>query len=377
MGDVIRESNNESNIIKIMHLTDLHFNPLHRIPQSRSSRFHKQIFNKWGEVCSIIEKEKIDFGVISADLFHLKNPKIYCPEDITYYSEMFEKTGIDWAVVAGNHDEPESSFDQIDKSPYNLLCRATKNIVSLANSVVIDRETNKRVVFLNSYVYNKNENTIPINVHGYPYFPLSITMSNLETLNERAKNTPGFNIALLHMDVLIDPNIFLFWPVAGYDSVLDLLPNIDLVCLGHIHQSLPVYKRTNPKTGRVQMVSKPWSFTRVAKDYFNKTDIYEKLHKPSYSLITIEQTPNDLNVNVEYHEIPFAPFEEAFKKDVLKKQIENNAVIKNFLDEIKKEFSSVDDAFKIVNPEEYLQQKNMPDEVRNMIDRYLNLEKNE
>lgn len=367
----LKEKIKESNIIRIMHLTDLHLNPLHRIPQSRTSKFHQQILQKWGEVCSVIKEKLIDFGVISGDVFNLKNPKIYCPEDIIYYSELFEKTGIDWTVIAGNHDEPESSFDQIEKSPYNLLCKATNNIVSLANSVVIDRMENKRAVYLNSYQYTRKESPVSINVHGYPYFPLNTTLNNLEVINERMAETPGFNILLLHMDVLVDPNIFLFWPVAGYDSILDRLPNADLICLGHIHQSFPVYKRINPKTNKVQLVSKPWSFTRVAKDYFNKTNIYEKLHRPSYSLITIDQSPNNFNVSVEYHEIPFAPFEKAFKKDILKKQIENNIVIKDFIEEIRKHHGSVSDAFKVMSPEEYLQKKQMPDEVRNMIDKYL------
>jgi hypothetical protein len=179
------------------------------------------------------------------------------------------------------------------------------------------------------------------------------------------------------MDVLVDPNIFLFWPVVGYDSILDKLPNVDLICLGHIHQSFPVYKRINSITGRVQMVSKPWSFTRVAKDYFNKTDIYEKQHKPSYGLITIEESLNNFKVQVEYKELNFSPFKEAFKGETLKRQLENNVEIKLFIDRIKDKFGGVNEAFKIIDPEAYLKGIQMSDEIRSTIERYMEEEDNE
>jgi DNA repair exonuclease SbcCD nuclease subunit len=360
-----------NNIItqKIMHLTDLHFNPLHRIPQSRSSKFHAQIREKWGNVCSIIKEEGIDFGIISGDIFHLKNPKIYCPEDILYYSEMIEQTEIDWVTIPGNHDLPESSLDQIEKSPYILLVKATKNLKSLATYTKLE---DSKTWYFPTFTYPKeSKNLIPINLHGYPYRSLRHTLGDLDFINERIGNYQGFNILLLHMDILVDPNIFLFWPVAGYDSILDKLLNVDLICLGHIHQSFPVYKRINPITKKVQMVSKPWSFTRVAKDYFNKTDIYEKLHKPSYSLITIEQSPDNFKVNVEYKELKFSSFNKAFKRDILKRQLENNIEIKLFIDQIKNKFGDVGEAFKVIDPEEYLKDVQMLDEIRNTIEKYL------
>lgn len=360
-------------ILKIMHLTDLHFNPLHHIPQSRTSAFHKHIRDKWNYVCDVIEEEEINFGIVSGDTFHLKNPKRYYSEDITYYSKLFERSKINWVGIPGNHDMPESSFDQIEKSPYNLLVKATDNLKSI---VKLCKVKDVGTVLMDHFQYTSgveglNFKEVPINVFGYPYYPLSRTMDSLGQINNRIGRNGGFNILMLHMDVLVDPNIFLYWSVAGYDSILDKLPNVDLLCLGHIHQSFPVYKRINPVSGNVQMVSKPWSFTRVAKDYFNKTEIYEKQHRPSYSLITIEQDVNKFNVTVEYKEIPIAPFEKAFKKDVLKKQIENNIVIKDFIEEVKKNFGSVSNAFEIINPEEYLKGINMSEDVRNMLNYYL------
>lgn len=361
---------------KIIHLTDLHFNPLHKIPQSRTAGFHRHIKEKWGHVCSVIKEEKIKFGLISGDIFHLKNPKIYCPEDISYYAKLFEDTGIDWVTIPGNHDLPDSSFDQLEKSPYNLLVKATNNLFTLVRPIVLDPLNNVRAVYMDSFSYkNEEENlnfkSVPINIYGYPYYPLSSITCNLNKINDRMEQSGGFNILLLHMDVIIDPNVFLFWSVAGYDTILDKLPNADLICLGHIHQSFPVYKRINPKTKRIQLVSKPWSFTRVAKDYFNKIDIFEKQHKPSYSLITINQTINNFDVQIEYKEIPFTPFEKAFKKDVLKKQLESNLTIKSFMEEVKKNFGTVDKAFKVIDPKDYLNQITIQDEVREMLNKYI------
>lgn len=355
-----------NSIQKIMHLTDLHLNPLHRIPQSRTSAFHRHISDKWNFVCEEIEREKIELGIISGDTFHLKNPKIYCPEDIIYYSKFFEKTSIPWVAIPGNHDLPEASFDQLEKSPYNLLVKATENLKTLAVPCKVE---DRIITFLDSFQLNGGG--VPINVYGYPYFPLDKTMDDLSQVNERIDRGAGFNILLLHMDILLDPNVFLFWSVAGYDTVLDRLPNVDLVCLGHIHMSFPVYKRINPVSGSIQMVSKPWSFSRIAKDYFNKTEVYEKLHRPSYGLITIEQGPGIFNAGIEYREIPIVPFERAFKKDILKKQLENSMVIKDFMEEVKKNFASVDDAFKVIDPEEYLEGVSMSVEVRECLNKYL------
>lgn len=361
---------------KIIHLTDLHFNPLHRIPQSRTAGFHRHIKGKWDHISSIIKEEKINFGVISGDIFHLKNPKIYCPEDISYYAKLFEETEIDWVAVPGNHDLPDSSFDQLEKSPYNLLVKATKNLYTLVRPIVMNKENNIKSVFMDcySYKYQKDNlyfNSIPINIYGYPYYPLSSIICNLEKINERMGCDEGFKILLLHMDVIVDPNIFLFWSVAGYDTILDKLPNVDLICLGHIHQSFPVYRRINPITKRLQLISKPWSFTRVAKDYFNKIDVFEKQHRPSYGLITINQSKNNFNVQVEYREISFTPFEKAFKKDILKKQLESNLTIKSFMEEVKKNFGSIDKAFKVINPKEYLDKISMEEEVKNMLNKYI------
>jgi len=358
---------------KIMHVTDLHLNPLHRIPQSRNSKFHCQISEKWDCVCSNIREQDIDLGIISGDIFHLKNPKIYCSEDITYYTEMFERSGIQWLCIPGNHELPESSFGQLRKTPYNLLMKATNNLTSLVSHKDLGGSGSSLENIKLNPMWDcfMNVFSIPINILGLPYLPLNDTINCLPHLNEFASSKEGFNLLLLHMDVLVDPNIFLFWPVAGYDKVLDLIPNFSCVCLGHIHQSFPVYNRISPITNHPQLVSKPWSFSRVAKDYFNKVSIYEKLHKPSYSVITLTEDEGRFNVSVEYKIIDYAPFEEAFKQDSLKKQIENNVVIKDFIEQVKKNFGDVNKGFSIIDSNAYYSSLEMPKEVRDMINKYL------
>lgn len=342
-------------IFKIIHITDLHFNPLNRIPQSRTEDFHQHIKNKWDGLCKAIqvEKESADevIGIISGDIFHLKNSKLYYPEFLNKYVSMFSQTGIDWYSIPGNHDLPKSSYQLINTSAYQTLTMATPNLID---------QSFKITPF--------DCGSVKINVGGFPFHPLKESLELLEDFNGEFDSS-GFNVAIIHTDALPDDTIFTFWDIIGYDLLLDTLSNIDLVCLGHIHQSFPVYIRT--KGSKKQMISKPWSFSRVVRDYFNQTDLLEKMHKPSYSLIKLVNEEGKFQVSVDYKEIPHEPFDVIFQKDDLKREIEKNEKVKGFIDQIKEQFGSTDKAFQVIDPDSYLRKIDIPENVREMIQLYL------
>jgi len=341
--------------IKFLHLTDLHFNPLNRIPQSRTADFHDQIASKWFFITNLMKNdEDMVGGLISGDIFHLKNPHYYIPEYLLYYSDMFELTGgMPWYTIPGNHDLPRSSYDLIKKAPYTLLAKATSNI----------HDVSMRTLLVH--------NDPPIHVSGVPFFPLEKTLEVLPQIDKHIATFKGFNILLLHADAMPDGEIELFWDTVGYDRVLQDLPHVDMICLGHIHASFPVHQAINPTTGRPQLISKPWSFSRVAKDYFNKTEILEHLHKPSYSLITFDIEEGKFNVEVTYHEIPCTPFNGAFQAESLAKQVETSGKLASFIEMLQKEHGSAGAGLQLSNPDDYMKEADIPQEVKEIIFEYL------
>ena len=350
-------SNDEGAIVtltkfKLAHISDAHLSPLSHIPQARSVHFHDQIKGKFESLKRLLADEGITHGVISGDLFHLKGISRYYPRDINYYKSLFDELGIHWLVSCGNHDLPGSSFERIEESAYRTITDACDFLHDISGQIT-------------TLAYAENP-PVPIRMVGVPYYPvgqLPAIMAEFEAV--LAKQEPGINIALIHTDALPKNDMPMFWETMSYDELLAMIPSASILCLGHIHQQFPVYAVEGPR-----FISKPWSFTRVVKDYYVKTECLEHQHRPSVAIITFEFAPK-VKVTVEYKEVPHVPFEEAFMRDALKRQIEESVKVRDFMDAIKSQFGSVQNAFQVISPEEFLQSNPIPAEVKAEIDKYL------
>ena len=339
--------------MKILHCSDLHLNPLSRIPQSRTDTFHEDIKNKWDWLSGFMKEQEIRVGVISGDIFHLKRSSEYHPKDINYYTRLIESSAVDWYSIPGNHDLPASAYDNKINSAYETLCNATSNLHDIS---------------WNAVSFGEGENKV--NVIGIPYLKLKDTMEMLPKINEGLSKYEGINIVLLHMDALPDPGDFTMWDIVKYDRFLELVPNGDVFCLGHIHQGYSVYSRQNGS--KTQLVSKPWSFSRVVKDYYNQTDLIEYKHKPSVAVVEIEKDGDKCSISINYHEIPHRPFESAFHRESIKRQLENSAKVRSFIEDLKRNYGDTQKAFDITDPHNYMNNMEMSKEVRDIIDQYMN-----
>jgi DNA repair exonuclease SbcCD nuclease subunit len=337
---------------KFAHITDLHWCPLRRVPRSRTPEFHTHIKNKWRELKDIIIKHECKEVFISGDIFHLKNPRLYDPQDINYYSSLLESLPVQLYTIPGNHDLPKSSYDLLNNSPYLVLSRATKNVTDISFKVGRIEE-------------------VKVNFAGVPYLPLDELTAYLKSHNPFMNSKKGdINVLLIHGDFLPQGGSF-FWKTRTYDYILDIAKSTHILLLGHIHLSFPVFTRV--KNNIPQMVSKPWSFSRVVKDYYNQTEQDDLRHAPSVAIIQIDTGENNDKcvVTIEYEKIPHVNMKTAFKEKRLVKSIEVSEQMTSFIETLKKEHGVDGSAFEIADPDKILKDANLTQNIRDLINSYL------
>lgn len=342
--------------MKFIHVTDLHLCPLNKMPQSRSESFHLDIQNKFRWVEDYIRDNSISFVILSGDIFHIKAGSEYTPESLNYYSGLFEDWKVPIYTIPGNHDLQKSSIHNIEKSAYKAIVKSTDNMVDVSYNIDSFNRPNGAEGMVHLPEHN-------ITISGIPYFPLVETMGHLKNINEEFSKRPdSYRICLLHTDAIPNNDIPLHWATASYEDLFERSGNIDLICQGHIHLQFPLATQ-----GRTT-ISKPWAFSRVSKDYHNKTEILEHLHMPAITVVTRE---TGQNTTYQYIPIKCVSFDIAFKKDSIKKQLEVQGVTRTFIDKLKKDFGSASNAFSLSTPENLLEQVSVPDEVREVINQYL------
>ena len=343
-------------LYKIGHFTDIHLNPLSRIPRSRTESFHKDIRYKFRGLKDTIKKEKIDLMLMSGDLFHLKNQSLYTPGNLNYYQKLLDGLEVDIKTIPGNHDLSKSSYENIENSAYKAVTEMSRNLQDLSLKGI------SRKIMCGG-------KEVDINIFGLPYFPLEKLVGGLKEFHDKVISCHnGINIIMLHMDALPNNDVPLFWQTISYRELLKYIPKVNIVCLGHIHQSFDVFSDTG------QMISKPWAFSRVVNDEYVRSEVLEKVHKPSIAIIEFIDRDGKLIVEIKYESIPYVGFDIAFKKDDLLKELDKSKKVKSFVEALKKQYGSVSDAFKIENPEKLLQDLSIPKEVLACIEQYLESE---
>lgn len=350
------------------HITDLHFNPLGRIPQSRSETYHEDTSYEWKGFCHSLEENNVDSVLISGDLFNLKNQSLYSPSDMNYYRGLVGALPADVLTTPGNHDLPKSSLDLIAGTAYQNMVDGTKNVTNL----IFDTKHYPVVV------PGVENGLLNVFVTGIPYLPFEKFKDTLSKVNDMLADKKGIHIIMMHPDALPRDDLPMHFDTMSYAEILEAVPNGHVFCFGHIHASFPVYNRVNQKTGRAQMVSKPFSFARIVKDYFASADDIENLHRPMWSKITIYTTASEpgkitgtIGIDIEYQELPYVPFERAFIRDTLRQEIEKSGRVSGFISKLRQDYGSVQNAFEVETPEEFLNRAKVPDRIRAVVDSYL------
>jgi DNA repair exonuclease SbcCD nuclease subunit len=261
------------------HITDMHLNPLDRIPKSRKEKFHEQIEAKFADLARIVKERGVDALCVSGDIFHLKRGKSYDPKSILRYSALFDGLGCQVFAIPGNHDLEDSAFARQESSPYYLLCKASRNVWNLT-------EPGNAIGSTGAYKIGLGDLGLDMVIYGIPYYPASWWGS--DRFKFLADEPRSFRVCLAHGDFIPDSNVNLFWKVMSYGDFMEYTGGgFHVALLGHIHQSFPVQRLGHGVTDGT-VISKPWSFTRVVKDYFVSAEDLAIRHSPCVNLFKFD-----------------------------------------------------------------------------------------
>lgn len=329
----------------LLHLTDIHLNPLNKIPTSCKENYHEIVFLEFKELKKQVDLLKQDYDklivCLSGDIFNLKQQSYYTPKVIEYYSNLFESTFSDLQIysICGNHDLPQSSYDLINESAYNIWVKATKNIIDISNKTEkIDEKTT---------------------VSGIPYYKLNTTREKIKDLDLPHST----NIVLLHSDIFPSQAQapWFMHDCITYEELTSLNSKISLALLGHIHKESPITTIKNCT------FSKPHAFSRMTKEYLSKEDFEDCF--PSYSLISFNSSGSITSSEIKriklFNSSDFIDFND------LQKVKENSNKFHDFINELNSTFGSIEDSFKIENPDDLLSKVELKNEIREIVNKYL------
>lgn len=330
----------------VCHLTDIHLNPLNKIPTSCKENYHEVVYLEFQELKNHIEELKLQYEKIvvcvSGDIFNLKQQSYYTPKVIEYYSNLFESTFSDLQVycIPGNHDLTASSMDLFNESAYNIWSKATSNVVDVSNKTILIDDN--------------------ITVSGIPYYKLQQTRDKIKDLNLSENNK---NIVLLHSDIFAsasDSSWFMH-DFITYDEVSLLNKNISMALLGHIHKESPI------KSSENCTFSKPHAFSRMTKEYLSKEDLEDSY--PSYALFELDKKGN--MISSEYYRIKKFNSSDFIDFNDLQKVKENSNKFHDFIAELNSTFGSIEESFSIQNPDDLLNRIELENEIRQIINKYI------
>lgn len=337
------------------HITDIHLNPLNKIPAARTDTYHEDTRKELEGFREWCVENNIKGVFVSGDLFNLKNSALYSPEHILYYRDVIAAFPCPWYVIPGNHDLPQSAYTNLQKSAYKLLCESCPNFIDVADRV--------EIITL--------EDGLQVAVSGVPYVAPSDFKERALALSEKLPKGM-INFTLIHTDITPSSDgSNTFFEALSFDEVMDALPATHVICAGHIHLSYPIYNRRHAN-GTAQMLSKPYSAARLVKDYYTTMEELAERHVPTATLFQCRRTEQSaLSLHAEYKALPHVSFEHAFIPETLQRELEKAEQVHSFLEAIKAQFGSVADAFQIDTPEDYLKRMDIPAHVRAVIAEYL------
>lgn len=345
------------------HISDVHLNPLGRKPHARSDTFSYDLDAKFYVLGEFANALDIRAFILSGDVFHLKDQRLHTPETINHNKARIRSLNKPVYAIPGNHDLPKSSLDNYAKSAYSLIDELPC-FTSFINpgDKIIDR------IPLNDSFYL-------VGITGAPYFKLEEAKQKVPTydtafLDSEGLKTVNSQIFLAHIDAMPEDAPHLFWDTISFNQLFDLTPNSNIICMGHIHQSYDVIVRGH------QMLSKPWSLTRVVNDLYSKEEVLEKKHVPGLAVITYFSFINEENgalcvgTDIHYMGLPCKPYKLAFEQEQVSRAIKKSEEIKTFIASLHEQFGDSKEAFKIYSPEDIRAKIVISEEVNQILSEY-------
>ncbi|MCX8158733.1 MAG: DNA repair exonuclease [Candidatus Pacearchaeota archaeon] len=156
-------------------------------------------------------REKVDFILISGDLFDSAYPPIDILKDTFHEFKKLKEANIPVFLIAGSHDYSVSGKTFLDVLEKAGFCK----------NVAVFEEKNNKIV-LEPTIY-KN-----IAIYGYPGKKSSLEVEELSRIS--LQDSPLFKILLLHTSI---KDAVSSLPIEAVNQ--DALPKVDYVALSHLH----------------------------------------------------------------------------------------------------------------------------------------------
>lgn len=198
-----------------IHTADIHLGDrLHSNSSYYNKAFSEAPYRAFCNICSFAMENKVDFILISGDLFHSKGRSINA--DKFFYEQCNEIAPIKVFVIAGNHDPIEERIE-VFNTPSNLFY--------FSGDLVEVKE-----------VYKHND--LLCRIVGQSYRKKAEEKKIHKNYGEYIKENNVYNIALLHTQLESKRNNY----VPCSLGELKEIENINYWALGHIHKANVVCK---------------------------------------------------------------------------------------------------------------------------------------
>lgn len=199
------------NNFKFIHTADIHLGSiLHAVginDENLNKKLEQSVYKSFKNVCNEAIKNKVDFIIISGDLFDINNREIKVDKFFKNQCELLNKNGINLYLIAGNHD-PLNDRSNIFKLPNNVFLFEGNNVQCLDF---------------------KKEDKILCKIYGISYKSSKSKIKSFSSYYNLDKSV--FNIAILHTQ--IDGKNNEYMPC----KLMDLKnTDINYWALGHIHK---------------------------------------------------------------------------------------------------------------------------------------------
>jgi exonuclease SbcD len=193
-------------MVRFAHISDVHLGGWKQ-PQLQILNF--QSFKKVIDIC--IEK-KLDFILISGDLFDSAYPSIEILKETFAEFKRLNEARLPCFIIAGSHDYSISGKTFLDVLEKAGFCKNVSNV-----------EENQEKIILNPVIYKG------VAIYGYPGKKSGLEIPDLRKI--KLNDSPGmFKIFMLHTTIDKAKGTL---PIDALET--DSLPKADYYALGHLH----------------------------------------------------------------------------------------------------------------------------------------------
>ncbi len=200
-------------MVKFAHISDVHLGGWKQQPLQD---LNTESFKLAIEICM---QKKVDFILISGDLFDSAYPPIEILKETFAQFRKLSQAKIPCFIVAGSHDYSVSGKTFLDVLEKAGFC---KNVASFDSESILSEERNQKII-LNPIVYEN------VAIYGYPGKKSGLEIPELRRI--KLNDAPGlFKILMLHTTLDKAKGTL---PIDSIES--SSLPKVDYYALGHLH----------------------------------------------------------------------------------------------------------------------------------------------